>query len=451
MPFPFRGRLAVAAIAVGAIAAWPLVNAHRPAAPGAYVAPVVADYAQRDKTIAFYEARVREHPQDQISAKLLAAQYMQRYREDLDVGDILRALREAQLSLKLQPQNNAAASEIAASGYTALHEFRTALRYEKAALADQPDDSNAPAQMASLEMELGNYQAASRDLRLASHIRNTSTVMAVQARYDELTGRLPEARRLIAGASAQVDAVVDNSAQGRAWYHFRAGELAFSDGDIDEAKAQERTALAEFPNFEMAYRALARFCWATKDWPCALDAGSKAAAIVPEPEALGYEADAQAALGQSAEADRTRSLIFAVEKIGNAYHLNDRLLAVYYSEHKLRQEDALHIAEREVRVRGNEIYAQDTLAWAAAADGKWGLARRAARSATRFNTQDPRIDYHAAIIALHFGHSAQARSLLNAALARNSAFDPFYADSARLTLASLRRSEHDRVLLTAWP
>lgn len=438
--FP-RGRLAIAAIAAVAIAAWPVFNAHRPANAGTYVAPVIPDYARRDRTIAFYEARVRAYPRDQISAKLLAAQYMQRYREDQDVGDILRAIREAKLSLALQPQNNAGASEIAASGYTALHEFRTALRYESAAHADQPDDSNAPAQMASLDMELGNYGAASRNLRVASRIHNTPTVMAVQARYDEITGKLTEARHLIDDAATQVDAVVDNSAQGRAWYHFRAGELAFSDGAVDEAKSQERMAISQFPNFELAYRALARFCWAMKDWTCALDAASQAVAILPEPESLGYQADAQAALGRNDDAARTRALIGALERIGNAYHLNDRLLAVYFGEHRVRSADALRIAEREVRVRGDEIYAQDTLAWAAAADGKWDMARLAAERAMRFHTQDARIEYHAAMIALHFRRAGQAHSLLNDALLRNSAFDPFYADDARRTLAELRAGQ----------
>ncbi|HKU67546.1 MAG TPA: hypothetical protein VJP85_07215 [Candidatus Baltobacteraceae bacterium] len=420
-----------------AIAAWPFLGAQRASASRTYVAPVLPDYRYRDRTVAFYERRVREDPADQISAKLLGAQYLQRYRETQDVGDILRGIAQARRSLKLQPQNNAAANEIAASGYTALHEFRMALQYERRAHADMPIDSNAPAQMASLEMEIGDYAAAAHDLALARRIRNTPTVMAVQARYDELTGRLDQARRLLQIAAQQTDEVADNSAQGRAWYHFRSGELAFSAGDVAGAMSEERLAIAQFPNFEQAYRALARFCWATKDWHCALDTAVRGANIIPEPETLGYEADAQRALGDAAGAEQTRQLIIAVERIGNAYHINDRLLAVYYCEHGMRLDDAYRIALREVRTRGQEIYAQDTLAWCAAMDGKWNVANRAARAATRYGTQDPRVLFHAAMIALHFGNRAQARAQLQTAMHLNSEFDPFYADRARVVLERL--------------
>lgn len=433
-----RSALVLALLAAAAIAAWPFAGAQRANARRSYVAPVLPDYVSRDRTVAFYEGRVRENRSDQLSATMLAAQYMQRYRETQDVGDILRAVAQARRSLKLQPQNNAAADGVAASAYTALHLFRVAFRYERAAYREQPADSNAPAQIASLQMELGRYAGAKRNLALARSIRNTPTVMAVQARYDELTGDLPQAHLLLERAAEQTDQVLDNSAQGRAWYHFRSGELAFSSGDSDEAKRQERVALSEFPGFEMAYRALARFCWAAKEWRCALDAAVKGAAIIPEPETLGYEADAQRALGDAAGAAQTLQLIYAVERIGNAYHINDRLLAVYYCEHGIRLENAYRIALREVASRGDEIYAQDTLAWCAARNGEWTVAVRAAKKASRYGTQDPRIQFHAGMIALHEGDTARARRLLQAALALNPQFDPFYADLARATLRRLR-------------
>jgi tetratricopeptide (TPR) repeat protein len=205
---------------------------------------------------------------------------------------------------------------------------------------------------------------------------------------------------------------------------------------VQSAKAQERTALVQFPNFAQAYRALARFCWATEDWRCALDAAAKGSEILPEPETLGYEADAQRALGDTAGAQRTQQLIFAIERIGNSYHINDRLLAAYYAEHRVRVQDAYSIALREVRTRGAEIYAQDTLAWCAAAAGKWRVALAAEREATRYGTQDPRIQFHAGMIALHFGLHAQGRARLREALALNPRFDPFYAAMARRILAT---------------
>ncbi|GAC1403449.1 MAG: hypothetical protein NVSMB64_05240 [Candidatus Velthaea sp.] len=440
MPAGKNRRFAIlAAIAIGAIAAWPFYAHGRPV-EAAYVAPVLTDYLQRDATVTFYERRVREDPSDQLSATSLGTQYMQRYRESGDVDDILRALHEAQRSLRLQPQNNAGADKVAGSARTALHRFTDALADERAAHREQPSDANAPAQMASLEMELGRYDAAQRDLRVAERIARTPTVMAVRTRYEELTGRLETARGLLDAATRQSDSIVDNPAQSRAWFHFRAGELAFSAGDTQAAKREERIAIEEFPHFEMAYRALARFCWAGKDWACTLEAADRAVAIVPIPEALGYKADAQRATGDVRGARQSESVMFAIERLGNAYHLNDRLLAVYYADHNIRPATALAIAEREAQVRGDEIYAQDTLAWAAVSAGRWDKARRAAAKAVRFNTQDPRIQFHAGVIAWHFGDAAQARRRLENALALNAQFHPRYADEARTLLGALPQS-----------
>lgn len=428
--------IALLVIGVLALAAWPLLGRHAQAA-ASFVAPVLPDYSYRDQTVAFYEREVRIDPEDQISARMLAAEYMTRYRETLDVGDIVRGLHQAARSLALQPYGNAAAEEMMASGYYALHKFQMALVYERTAHLTQPNDFNAPAQMALLEMETGHYTRAKYDLAVAARIKNNAAVWAAQARYDEMTGNLSAAKGLMARAARHADEVIDNPAESRAWYHFRLGQMDFSSGDIAGAEQQERVALADFPQFELANRALARFCWGERDWNCALAAAKRGAAVIPEPETLGYQADAQQALGESSAAKATRALIGAVERIGNAYNINDRLLSVYYSEHGVRLHDSLLVALREVKKRGNEVHAQDTLAWAAAMDGQWNRAYRAMRVATRFDTQDPRVLFHAGMIELHFHHRARARHFLAQTVALNPHFDPFYGPVAQKTLASL--------------
>ncbi|MDP9018546.1 MAG: hypothetical protein M3N19_09515 [Candidatus Eremiobacteraeota bacterium] len=423
-----------------AILAWPVlgsgvrVHAARPTP-----AAVLPDYLYRDKTVSFYEMRVRRDPADQISARLLAGQYMQRFRESGDIDDVKRSMLQARRSIALQPANNITAYEILASAEMALHQFKAALRDEQRAHLGRPDDTNAIAQIASVEMELGHYQAAHRILVPAVQKNaSDSGLLAVLARYDELTSNMSDARPLIDRASVIDDSIIDNSAQGRAWFHYRRGELAFAVGASDEAKQDERDALGIFPKFAQAYNALARFCWATKDWHCAQDAATKGAAIVPLPETLGYKADAQTALGDSAGARETQDLIVAIERIGNAYRVSDRLLAVYYAEHGMRLDSALQIARRETRLRGDEIYAQDTLAWAAAMDGHWLEARAAMRKAVRYDTEDARLQYHAGIVALHFGDHAEAKLRLNRALSLNPQFHPKYADDARRELARLQ-------------
>lgn len=428
----------IGATVVTALVAWPVFGSGSAERSRPVPAAVLPDYLYRDKTIAFFEQRVARDPADQISARMLAQQYMQRFREAGDIGDIQRSLKQAHRSIDLQAGDNPSAYESLASAETALHRFRTALADERIAHDVRSDDINAVGQIASLDMELGHYQTAGRIIgRAAEHHPGDPSLLAILARYEEETGNLQAARTYLERGSEIMDSVLDNSAQGRAWFHFREGELAFSAGDNAAAERAERDALAIFPHDAQAFNALARFCWASKDWPCALAAATNGAAIIPLPETLGYEADAQRALGNAAGGARTDALIVAIERIGNAYHTSDRLLAVSYSEHGIRLDDALRIARREIRVRGNEIYAQDTLAWAAAMDGHWNEALHATHRALRYNTEDARLQYHAGAIALHFGDRAEAKRRFERALALNAAFHPVYADDARKQLRTL--------------
>src|ERR1700736_5816057 len=86
--------LAAIASALVALAVWPAFASRAAAGdPTAALtpAPLRDDAAIRAKTIAFEESRAGQDPEDQITPRMLAEQYLQRYRERGDVGDVLRA------------------------------------------------------------------------------------------------------------------------------------------------------------------------------------------------------------------------------------------------------------------------------------------------------------------------------------------------------------------------
>jgi len=433
--------VAILATTVIALAVWPAAMDRQVTdarATAVSTAPVERDYEYRNEYVAFWEGAVRQHhAHDFLSPRQLAEQYLQRYRENGDIDDIVRARRMAEQSLAIQPRNVAAIAEMASVCLT-LHRFREALGFADRLIAYDPSSPEFLAQKASLEMELGEYERAGATLRrIPSDKQRSVAALTSRSRLEELTGHLTRARELLADATAQADAISDAPAQSRAWYHFRAGELAFKAGANETAIEDEQDALAIMPTFNLALKDLARFELANHDYRQALDAAVRGAQVTPFAETLGYEADAQAALGDRRAAAASRDLIFAIERIGNAYHVNDRLLAVYYADHHLRSADALAIARREAAVRGDEIYAQDTLGWAAAQDNQWAEAQRAMRRATRYETEDPSLQYHAAIVALHFGQTAEAKRRLEQALALNPHFDPIFAEDARQRLAAL--------------
>ncbi len=365
------------AIAVGliAIALWPAFASHAvvgdpTAAPTP--APLRDDATIRAKTIAFEEQREKRDPDDQITPRMLAEQYLQRYRERGDVDDILRAQAAAQRSLRAQPDNVPALQELA-SAQLALHRFRAALATVRRARAAAPDDPGLAVSEAAFELELGDYGAAAA---LIARSRRAGTpdgdpTEAVGARLAELRGDLPRARELLGRASRRLDAIYGVPNERRAWFHARLGELAFEAGDTPGALQEERTALERFPDDLIALTDAARFSAASGDWSRARGFAEHAVRLTPSPENLGLLADAQQQLGDGAAAAATRDEIVAVERIGNAQHLVDRLLAVYYADHGVRLDDAYAIARRDLAVR-DDVFAEDTLAWTAARAGKLG-------------------------------------------------------------------------------
>jgi tetratricopeptide (TPR) repeat protein len=396
---------AFAVIAVSALvvlAAWPAYLAARAAAPAEPFAaltpaPVKPDWHVRDAEIAFLESRAGKTRGDMLTPRMLSAEYLQRYRERGDLGDVLRAERAARRSLAAMPRGNVAGDAALASALLALHRFHEA----KATIADarrwRRDDPGLAAEEAALDLELGDVEGARR---IAAAHRNDPAFDVVVARLDEETGHLAEARSLVARATQRADAIYDTPAERRAWLHARAAELALVGGDNDAARTTAREALAIFPNHLRALTVLARTELAARRYAEAEEAAQRAVAVQPNPEVLGILADAQSARGETAAAAATRDELLAVARLGNALRVNDRLIAVWEADHGVQLDAAYAIARRELAVR-DDIYAEDTLAWAAARSGRWDVARAAITTALRYGSEDPAIRRHAAVIAAH--------------------------------------------------
>ncbi|HKE36799.1 MAG TPA: tetratricopeptide repeat protein [Candidatus Baltobacteraceae bacterium] len=427
-------RLLPVAIAFAAIAAWPALLLIAPGGRSdAAGAPVHRDYLDRDRTIAFYERESSADHEDQIALRMLAAQYLQRFRERGDLGDVERAKITSRRSLALQPYGNDAADATLASALLAYHEFTEALHYQRDALAAVPTNDDTRAQIASLLMELGRYDEAGGVLARPPQDPSPSW-RAVAARYDELHGRMSLARNEIREAEATVDGMLTVPAYTRSWYHVRAAQLAFEDGDDGTVGAEIAQALRVFPDNAGALLVEAQWHRSHARWREALTAATRSAELYPLPQALGYEADAQRALGDEREAAATDGLIDAEQRLNNAQGVNDRLLAAYYAQRHAHLEDALRFARADLIKRGDEIYADDTVAWVLASMGRWTEAYRYSRRATRLGTNDPVLLYHAGTIAMEAGNVPEGRRLVEAALRQNPSFDPFGAEDARRRL-----------------
>lgn len=395
---------------------------------------VFPDYEQRNLIIHNYEVQVQQSPDASIQLRLLAAQYLKRFREQADVEDLLRAEHAAQRSQTIQPSSEA--SLLLASTLLSQHRFREALQL----VTETPQaTADTAALQASIQMELGDYEAAHQLIQSlptdAEHLGHS----AIAARYLELTNHLDAARQLLNASVQQMDSFYTNPAEMRAWFHVRSGDLAFVAGDLAESERRYQEAIALFPQNIAARTGLARLYAAQHHWQAVLTVANEGIDRVPLVETLGYKADAQRALGDPQGAEETEALIEVVARLSKVQGIYDRALAVYYTEHGIHLPDALEIAQREVAVR-DDIYAEDTLAWAAAANGDWQTARRATQQATRYGTEDALLHFHRGMIALHCGDRADAQEQLRLALRLNPTFHHKYAAQARQMLTQLTQA-----------
>jgi tetratricopeptide (TPR) repeat protein len=431
--------IAAFAVAVAAGAAWPwFVAANTAPATAIATATVNADYLLRDRRVAFYERELQRDPRDQIFARVLADEYLQRFRETGDPADASRARGLAERSLALQPQGNASALTVLAAADLAFHQFAQAQRAEEQAIEAFPFSDAERAQLASILMERGRYRDAGAILTHPREEAPSITWLAVRARYDELAGSLAAARFVLDRAVARADRMLAISAYARSWFHMRAGQLAFEAGDDASAQAQFDEALRIYPDSAAAYFGLAKLYRAQHDWARAMTVASRSAQLYPLPATLAYEADAARALGDRRRAAAIDALIDVERHLYNAQGVNDREIALYYAQRRTHLDDALRMARADLVKRGDEIYADDTMSWVLAAMRRWREARVYALRATRLDTEDSMLQYHAGVIAMETGHAPEARQRLEAALQANPQFDAFYAGDDRQRIACLQ-------------
>ena len=405
---------------------------------------VFPDYEQRDAIIHSYEANVRDHPNSFFSLRLLSAQYLRRFREKADLEDLRRVEETARRSIELQPQENTSAELLLASTLLSQHRFQEASEVITQAQKTNPDNSRVAALNASIQMELGNYETARTLLKIRSDDESMDKIQnensgqgAVLARYLELTGQLDLARSSLDLAMQDEDQYYTNSAETRAWFHVRSGDLAFATGDFPVAEKRYQEARKLFPADVAALTGLARLYASQHRWKSVLEVANQGIDRIPLVETLGYKADAQRALGDPSGAADTEALIDVVSHLSQVKGIYDRALAIHYVEHQIHLTEALTIARQEVQLR-DDIYAEDTLAWAAAANGQWEEAETAAVRSARYGTEDALLNYHQGVIAQHMGHREMAVMHLQQALHQNDKFHSSYADDARQRLADLK-------------
>lgn len=392
--------------------------------------------AQSREMIDFLERRRLTDPGDADVDAKLAGLYLQRLRETGALTDFGLAQHAAEASLAIVPavRNTEALTALELSEFAG-HQFARARNH--ALELTRLDYTGTPyAMLGDDYAELGDYDRAGRAYaemrrRNGNEDENVPTRMA---RFAQLHGDNAGAANDFTRALQLELSRNQPSPERIAWFSWQLGDTAFFSGDVGTAESRYRDALTADPHYFRAMASLGRVEAARGDYSAAIASYEEAIKLLPDPTFVGELGDVYLLAGRSDEARREYDL---VDFIGHLSKLNgvmyNRQIAMFYADHDLKPREAYLAAKREYAVR-QDILGADALAWTALKAGKIAEAERAIHATLRLGTQDPRLWYHAGMIARAAHHGDAARTYLTRALALNPEFDPFQAPRARAGL-----------------
>ncbi len=386
------------------------------------------------QTLEFWAKQAKSDPQGAIAQSSLAHWYLESYRETGDIADAIRAEQAARKSLALRTRNNDTALSQLSRSLVVQHRFPEALVIARRAALYNPE---AYRQCADIEIEVGDYKGAGRDLARSRSSNGDPAYLALTARLCEIRGENAQALDLLQKAAKLADANPDMPAQSVAWFHERLGHILFQTGRLNEAEQSYRAGLQVFPRDYRTMAALARLNAARNNWAQSIEWAKRATEIVPAPEIIALSGDAYTALGKTQEAQRQYRLVEQMAALSKAQGVtHDRQRALFYADHNRNLPEALASARGELKLR-KDIYTYDTLAWVLYKNGKLAEAQTFSNKALAHGTQDASLWYHAGVIANALSQRERARNAFKRALAINPNFHPTAPRQVRALLARL--------------
>lgn len=385
-----------------------------------------------DQKIALLEADVAGAPASLPLRNRLAWAYIQKGRESGDAAYFTRAERLLEKSLAQAADNGEA---LGLRAWVALfkHEFKEAADWAEKARAIQPKVPFHDGVLSDAFLEMGDYpkaiDAAQKMIDLKPDQGAFSRAAHLRSLHADTEGAIDLWQKAIRAGSSH--------SENTAWCQVELGEEYFNLGKIKEAEEAYRSALETFPGYHRALAGLARLRAAEGKEEEASKLYRQAIETIPYPHYFASFGDLYMKMGKTEEAKKQYAMVEQIAKLDQIHQvLYNRDLALFYADHDLNLDEALRLIEREAAVR-KDIYTYDVLGWVYYKSQRYPEAEKAIKEALRLGTKDPRLLYHAGMIARAVGKEKEAGRLLGQALALNPHFHPRYEKRAREILAEM--------------
>jgi tetratricopeptide (TPR) repeat protein len=389
-----------------------------------------------DERIRTSEEMLKASPNDPKLQAALAAAFIQKLRETTDLAYLKRASALVDGLLAVDPQNYEGI-RLSAEIETHRHNFPKAAQLADRLTERNPSDAGAFGLLGDSLMETGEYEAADqayrRMLMLGPNLASYNRV----AYQRFVTGEVDQALAWMSTAVEAGSPIAENLA----WCLVEFGDMLFKTGRTRDAHIAYERALQALPGYHRALAALGRENAAAGKFQDAVDNFKKAQGVVPLPDYAAALVTIYTALGNDSEAAQQRQLLDVIDKLGQANgETGNRALALAYADENRNLERALALAQGELETR-KDVYTYDALSWVFFRSGRQKEAEQASAKALALHTPEPMFLYHAGIVAIAGGRTAEGKELLRRALDLNPAFSYPQAQDARKRLDGNQSSD----------
>jgi tetratricopeptide (TPR) repeat protein len=376
--------------------------------------------------VAQAQAEVRANPYDPAALDKLGLTYQQSARETGDPTYYTKSGEALNRALRLAPHDLLATSGLGSLALSR-HRFREALVFGERARAISPTTARNYGVIGDALVELGRYREGFKAFDTMAGMRpDVSSYSRIgHARY--LIGDVPGS---ISGYEQALDAA-QGQGETEAWARVQLSKVYFSAGKFSPAAAQARAALSAFPEYALAYDALAWAQYAQGNVAGAIASEHAAVNRIPLPQYVAMLGDLYRASGKPALARRQYALIGVIQRLLAANGVKTDLeTALFNVDHGIRPRASLALARLAQRERPS-IDGDDVLAWALERTGHCGEAQQYAQRALRLGTLDALKMFHRGMIERCLGRRAAAKSWFARALRLNPHFSVLWAPAAR--------------------
>jgi len=383
-----------------------------------------------NERIAAYEKLLQKSPADPKVQAGLAEAFIQKLRETTDFAYLNRASALVDKMLAADPKSYDAI-RLRIEIETHRHNFPKAAELASELVERNPSDTGMLGMLGDSLMEQGEYAAAEKAYRRMLELSPNLTSYNRVAYHDFVTGNSGQALAWMNLAVQAGSPIPENLA----WCLVEFGDMLFKAGYTREAHTIYDRALETLPRYHRAYAALGRFYAASGEYQRAAENFQKAQDVIPLPEYAAALAALDGKLGKTADAARQCELLDVIDKLGAVNgEKGNRALALVFADENRHLDRAIQLAQGELATR-KDVYTYDALSWVLYRAGRQSEAEEASAKAMGQNTPEPMFYYHAGVIAMAAGRTAEGQEMLRKALEFNPNFAFPQAEDARRRLA----------------